>query len=91
MSNLTSIEIPTSVTAHCPIKNFRPRYLHMGCVKCEYFKGIQALTDAIDMEVKDPVTGIVTGMRPIEWHEKFMIRCAFPITRRCSNMAIAED
>lgn len=88
---MPNMEVPTSVTVSCPIKNFKQRYLHKGCMNCEYFKGITALTDAIEKEVKDPVTGIVLKMRPIEWHEKYMIRCSFPMTRRCSNMAIVED
>lgn len=91
MNDLANIEIPASVTVSCPDRRFQQRYLHKGCLQCEHFKGVTALTDAFEKEVKDQVTGIVLRMRPIEWHEKYMIRCSFAMTRRCSNMAIVEE
>ena len=88
---LLNIDIPTTVTTSCPIKQFKQRYIHKGCMKCEYFKGIAMLTDADEMDVKDRVTGDITGKRPIQWHEKYMVRCAFPMTRRCSDMSIVDE
>lgn len=93
MTDLALIEnkTPETVTVACPLKGFQQRYVIKGCMNCEYYKGIAMLTDAIEMPINDPVTKMAKGMRPIHWHEKFMIRCACPTTRRCANMAIAED
>ena len=92
MVQIADINIPDTVTVSCPLKNFQQRYLNKGCVSCsEFFKGIAPLTEANEIEVKDKVTGKLLGTRPIYWHEKFMIRCAYPMTRCCANMAIVEE
>lgn len=88
---MNEIDVPTSTAVSCPLKQFKQRYLHKGCFKCEYFKGVASLTDATEMNIKDPVTSEATGTRPIYWHEKNMIRCAFPMTRRCSDISVVEE
>ncbi len=85
------IDLPTTTTTSCPDKGFQQRYIHLGCLKCDYFKGFAELTSAIEIDIKDRVTGEVKGKRPVLWHEKFMIRCTFPMTRRCTDMSIVED
>jgi len=91
MNDLNTSEIPPEVTVSCPEKRFQQRYLNKGCFNCDYFKGVEILTSALEKETKDSVTGAVTGSRELGWHERFMIRCSFPMTRRCSNMAIVEE
>jgi len=86
-----TIELPETVTVSCPLKSFQQRYVKRGCLACEYHKGFAMLTDAEEMPVKDRVTGKEIGMRLIQWHEKYMVRCAYPMTRRCANIAIVED
>ena len=83
--------IPTTVTTSCPMKEFKQRYLIKGCLKCEYFKGVDILTKAEEVDTKDPVTGKVTGKRSLGWHEKNVIRCAFPMTRRCFDLSVVEE
>ena len=85
------IDIPTTVTVSCPMKQFKQRYLHKGCLECEYFKGIALLTEAEEIDVKDPISGEIKGKRPIQWQEKHVIRCAFPMTRRCSDMSVVDE
>ena len=91
MNESEGIHIPAGVTVACPVKNFQQRYLRTGCLSCEYFKGTKLLTDAEEMPVRNPFTSAVTGSRPIKWHEKNMIVCTFPMTRRCSDMSVAEE
>ena len=85
------IDIPLTVTASCPIKGFKQRYIHKGCLKCEYYKGIAILTESEAVYKKDEETGEQILVRLLEWHERFLIRCAWPTTRRCSNIEIVED
>jgi len=85
------MNIPDTVTVSCPIKEFRQRYVIKGCTNCEYFTGVSEMTNADELDLKDPITGQVVGKRPINWHEKYVIRCAFPMTRRCADMSVAED
>ena len=84
-------DIPLTVTACCPLKAFNNRYLHKGCLNCEYFGGVRLLCDAEEIAIKDIATGEVIGTRPLQWHEKYMIVCACPTTRRCSNIEIVEE
>ena len=88
---MMDLDIPTTTTTSCPDKGFKQRYIHLGCIKCEYFKGYAELTKSTEIDIKDRVTGNITGKRPIQWHEKYMIRCAFPMTRRCSDMSIVDE
>jgi len=91
MTNIITNEMPETVTVSCPLKRFQQRYVSKGCFNCEFYKGTAPLTDALETEVKDKVTGVVKGTRPLAWHEKNMIVCAYPMTRRCANMAIVEE
>jgi len=91
MTNIITNDVPETVTVSCPLKKFQQRYICKGCFKCEFFKGVTPLTNALETEVRDKVTGVTTGMRLLEWHEKNMIICAYPMTRRCANMSIVED
>lgn len=84
-------DIPDTATCACPLKRFQQRYLVKGCLNCEYFKGVSLMTEANEVEIKEPLTGIVKGLRKIEWHEKYMIRCAFPTSRRCNNISVVEE
>ena len=84
-------DIPETVTVCCPLKGFKNRYLHKGCLNCDYFGGVRLLCDAEEISIKNPVSGEVTGTRPLGWHEKYMIVCACPTTRRCSNIEIIEE
>lgn len=95
MDNHVAIELITSskdgVTVSCPEKSMQQRYIKKGCVKCSYFHGVSLLTDAVEVDVKDRLTGEVTGKRPIYWHEKYLVKCAYPMTRRLANMSIVEE
>jgi len=83
--------IPATVTVSCPIKQFQQRYVKVGCMNCDFYAGIAMLTDATEMPIRERVTGKEIGLRPIHWHEKYMVRCAYPMTRRCTNISIVED
>ena len=85
------MNIPETATVSCPEKSMQQRYIVKGCLNCDYYEGTALLTDAIEMDIKDRVTGEAKGKRPIQWHEKNMIKCAYPMTRRCQNMAIVEE
>ena len=85
------IDIPETVTVSCPMKRFQQRYIVKGCLKCEHYKGIDTLTESIETDATDNVTKKVIGRRKLAWHERFVIRCAFPMTRRCANITIVED
>ena len=85
------LNAPQTVTTSCPAKEFRQRYIMVGCINCEHFKGTALLTSADEMDIKDHVTGKFKGKRPIQWQEKHVIRCAYPMTRRCSDISIVED
>jgi len=84
-------DIPETVTVCCPLKAFKNRYLHKGCLKCEHFGGVRLLCDAEEIAIRDPASGDVIGKRKLGWHEKYMIVCACPTTRRCSNIEIIEE
>jgi len=84
-------EIPKTATVCCPLKSMQPRYIVKGCLKCIHYQGLGYLTDSETMPVKDRVTGKEIGERPIRWHEKYVIRCAAPMTRRCGNIEIVEE
>ena len=85
-------EVPETATVHCPLKNMQPRYILKGCLNgCEYYSGLGYLTDSETMPIKDRVTGEEIGVRQIKWHEKYLIRCAAPMTRRCANIEIVEE
>ena len=84
-------EIPETAITSCPLKGFAQRYIVKSCADCEYFQGTALLTDAIEVDTKDKVTGEKTGKRPIRWHERNMIRCAYPMTRRCFDLHVIED
>ena len=85
------MNIPETVTVSCPMKSMQQRYIVKGCLSCGDYKGIALLTDATEMDIKDRVTGEVKGKRPIQWHEKHIVRCSFPMSRRCSDMSVVED
>ena len=89
--NMTAKDIPETVTAHCPLKAFQPRYLHKGCLHCDHFGGVKLMCDAEEIAVKNPVSGEVIGTRKLGWHEKYMIVCGCPTTRRCGNIEIVEE
>jgi len=90
---LTAVEseVPKTATVHCPLKRMQPRYIVKGCLSCEHYQGLGYLTDSETMPVNDRVTGARIGERPIQWHEKYVIRCAAPMTRRCGNIEIVEE
>ena len=84
-------DIPKTATVHCPLKRMQPRYVVKGCLGCVHYQGLGYLTDSETMPVSDRVTGERLGERPIQWHEKYIIRCAAPMTRRCGNIEIVEE
>ena len=85
-------DVPKTATVHCPLKSMQPRYILKGCLNgCEHYSGLGYLTDSETMPINDRVTGEKIGDRPIRWHEKYLIRCAAPMTRRCSNIEIVEE
>lgn len=91
MTNIITNKIPETVTVSCPLKQFQQRYIVKGCGSCEFFKDFAILTTALETEVKDSKTGIVTGTRALAWHERFMIVCAYPMTRRCANVEVIDE
>ena len=79
------------VTVSCPIKKMQQRYIVKGCKNCEHCKGFGRLTDSEFDIKKDSDTGEIISKRPLAWHEKYLIRCTYPMARRCANMAIVEE
>lgn len=83
-------DIPKTVTVCCPLEGNNSVYLHDYCLECDHFLGVRIMVDAEEIEKKHPISGEVIGMRPLNWHERFMIVCAAPRTRRCSNVLSKE-
>jgi len=88
---MNTIDIPDNVTTCCPLESFRSRSLVEACVKCDFFAGVNVMCPTNEIEKKDPVSGAVIGVRPIMWHEKYMLVCKAPMTRRCHAVETVES
>lgn len=89
MLPIVDVPIDERAVIPCPELGFKPRRASRACASCEQFHGIAMMTEAEEVDVKDRA-GNVIGKRPILWHEKYVIRCAYPIERRTQILEVVE-
>lgn len=76
---VVDVDIHSDVVVPCPAKRFQPRRAANACPGCDYFQGVG------QMVVQQ------AGEEPLQWHQKYVIRCAHVIERRTQMFNVIED